>query len=215
MRNEQTLPGNVNNLCVSPLRPRRGCSWHPPRSLYWLVYPSASCWGYWLPSSRELPPGGTISLKGVTSLPLCHPESSTQLSHPECKELVLLPPFRARYGAPRDLAEAGLHLGAVPSLFLLPSLPFSWRVWPQISSALEALLEAKLRALKPRPPLAHFLAILPFYFLLLFYSVTSVCPFPLLLLIENEVLILNKCTEPALSGAGTCTHSTLKSCPAI
>lgn len=70
-------------------------------------------------------------------------------------------------------------------------------------------------------------SLLYLFFFLLFYSVT-VCPFPLLLLIilnvfhftneeniKNEVLILNQCTEPALSGAGTCRHSTLESCPDV
>lgn len=61
------------------------------------------------------------------------------LSYLECKELVLLPPFRARCSAPRNLAEAGLHLGPVLSLFMFPSLAFCWRVWPQISSTLEAV----------------------------------------------------------------------------
>ena len=32
---------------------------------------------------------------------------------------------------------------------------------------------------------------------------------------NEEVLILNQCTEPALSGAGTCRHSTLESCPDV
>lgn len=141
------------------------------------------------------------------------------LSHPECKELVLLPPFRARCSASRDLAEAGLHLSPVPSLFLLPSLPFSWRVWPQIPTALETLLEAMLRAFKPRPPWLIFsLFYLSIFFcfsilllLIALYlfccSLYLMCSTSQMKKTENETLILNKCAEPALSGAGTCRHT--------
>lgn len=137
------------------------------------------------------------------------------LSHWECKELVLLPPFRHAAGLPGIWLRLDSISAQSPPSSCFPPFPFPG------GSGLKYQLH-----LRPclKPCSGHLnqdhLGSFSRYFFLLFYSITSDCPLPLLLLIilnvfhfpdaeniENEALILNKCAEPALSRAGTCRHA--------